>query len=820
MKHRDMLALAIMTLAGGTAAVPRSFAQNQAADPGAAADTATQSTSMLQAVIVTGTRQKGRTVAESLSPIDVISSKDLTATGAIDVGSALSRLLPSLDFPGSAINGPLSAVQPIILRGLSPNYVLVLVDGKRYHPSAQINYSTTTARGAQAVDVASIPISAVDHIEVLRDGAAAQYGSDAIAGVVNIILRHGAEAGGNDLTLSGGDYSKGGGSQTDLSGTDGIALGGDRQNWIRVSVNLLDATPTNHYQFGDQSNPAVVAANGGYARQVYGNPGQRTGQGLINFNYDLTDRTQVYGYFDASFRGLMNYGYYRTGGSASNVPAVYPLGYLPQMPTRSTDYSALVGVKGVTDGGWRWDLSGVYGFNNIANYVDNSINVALYQNTGYSPTDFYVGSWRDNQAVVDFDVSNGVHLAFLPHLVTVALGAEWMRDEYQILPGQPASYYADPTGKYAGGAQTFFGLTPAEAGTFSRDSAAIYADFETSLTEKLSTGLAGRYEHYSDAGSAASGKLSLRYQMTDSFALRGTVSNGFRAPSLGQEYYQTISTIINDNVLTQTGTFRTSNPVAVALGAQPLKPETSTNVTVGAVWTPTHEISLTVDAYQIRIAHQILLTDSFSLARNPALAAYVATVSDAQIGAAQYFANAATTRARGADVVVSDLVRMGSLGSLSVTASGNYNQTTLLGVAATPAVLTTYAPGIELYGRASQGLLTQSTPRTKFALSGTWSKGPWSLYGGLTRYGSVWRIGDTPAGDQYFDARWLVDTAASYQYDIVKFSVGVDNLTNQYPTVVTSNNTYDYYHNELPYSPLSPFGFNGRYLFGSMTVSW
>ena len=809
-----------MTLAGGCGAGSRAYAQGAVTDPSPTADSTTQNPSLLQAVIVTGTRQKGRTVAESLSPIDVISSKDLTSTGAIDIGSALSRLLPSLDFPGSAINGPLSAVQPIILRGLSPNYVLVLVDGKRYHPSAQVNYSTTTSRGAQAVDVASIPVAAIDHVEVLRDGAAAQYGSDAIAGVVNIILKHGAQAGDNDLTVGYGDYSKGGGSQTDVSGTDGVSFGKDKQGWMRLSVNLLDAAPTNHFQFGDQSNPAVVAAAGGYAYQVYGSPGQRTAQALLNFSYDLTPGVELYGYFDASFRNLQNYGYYRTAKSSANVLAVYPDGYLPQMPTRSKDYSALIGIKGTTDSGWRWDLSGVYGFNNIANYVKNSINVALYQNSGSSPTSFYVGSWRDNQAVVDFDVNKGVHWAFLPNLVTVALGAEWMRDQYQIIPGQPESYYADPAGKYAGGSQTFFGLTPSEAGTFSRDSEAVYADFETSLTDKLSTGLAGRYEHYSDAGTAGSGKFSLRYQLTNDFALRGTVSNGFRAPSLGQEYYQTISTIINNNVLTQTGTFRTYNPVATALGARPLKPETSTNVSVGAVWTPTRRLSLTADAYQIRIAHQILLTDSFSLARNPALAAYVATVSNAQIGAAQYFANAATTRARGADLVLTDLVAMGRYGSLSLSASGNYNETKLLSVAATPAVLTQYAPGIELYGRASQGLLTQSTPRTKFVLSGTWSKGPWSLYGGLTRYGSVMRIGDTTAGDQYFSARWLVDTSVSYSYDIVRLTVGVDNLTNQYPTVVSPNNTYDYYHNELPYSPLSPFGFNGRYMFGNLTVSW
>ena len=771
----------------------------------------------MQELIVTGTRMTGRTAAESLSPIDVLSSEDINAAGVSDVGSALNKLLPSLDFPASAINGPLSAVKPIILRGLSPNYVLVLVDGKRYHPSAQINYSTTNARGAQAVDISSIPIAAVDHIEVLRDGAAAQYGSDAIAGVVNIVLKHGGGSGENSITAGGGDYSKGGGQQESLSGSDAFSLGGDDRGWVRVSVNLLNANSTNQADFGAQTDPAVVKAAGGYAYQIYGNPGQKTGQAVVNFGFNLQPDITLYGYLDTSFRDLKNYGYYRTAGSANNVTAVYPNGYLPQMPTHSTDYSGVLGIKGTLDSGWHWDLSGTYGLNNIANYVDNTINVALYRDTGASPVDFYVGSWHDTQTVINLDVSKDFQPGFLAHPLTVAFGADWMRDTYKIAAGQPESYFADPAGKYPGGSQTFFGLTPAEAGDFSRNSKAGYIDLESNLTDKLSAGLAGRYEDYSDAGSARSGKFSLRYQLTDAFAVRGTVSNGFRAPSLGQEYYQTISTIINNNVLTQTGTFRTFSPVAIALGAQPLKPETSTNYSVGAVWAPTSRLNLTVDAYQIRIAHQVLLTDSFSLAQNPALAAYVATVSSAQIGAAQYFANAATTRARGVDVVGSYLMDLGSYGSLRLGASGNYNKTDLLGVASTPAILQQLAPSIQLYGRASQGLLTDSTPRTKLVLSGTWSVADWSFYSGLTRYGSVRRVGNTAAGDQEFAARWLADTSATYNLRRWTFSAGIDNLTNQYPTRVTKNNTFDYFNDELPYSPLSPFGFNGRYFFGNIT---
>ena len=819
MKHRDLLKLALLPLVTGSAFESNASAQDTA-PPATTSTESSQNTPELQELIVTGTRETGRTVAQSLSPIDVLSSEAISATGVTDIGSALNKLLPSLDFPSSAINGPLSAVQPIILRGLSPNYVLVLVDGKRYHPSAQINYSTTNARGAQAVDIASIPVSAVDHIEVLRDGAAAQYGSDAIAGVVNIVLKHGAASGDNNVTAGAGGYTKGGGDQKQLSGSTAVGFGEDQKSWLRVSVNLLDANLTNHYQFGDQTNPAVVAANGGYAYQVYGNPQQKTGQAVANFGYNVQPNITLYGYFDASFRDLENFGYYRTENAAGNATAVYPDGYLPHMPTHSTDYSAALGIKGLTDSGWHWDLSGVYGLNNIANYVDNSINVALYRDTGSSPTSFYVGTWHETQSDVDLDLSKEIQLSFLPRPLTVAFGGGWLKDEFQIDAGQPASYYTDPTGKYLGGAQTFFGLTPAEAGTFSRNRWAGYVDLEADLTEKLSAGLAGRYEDYSDAGSARSGKFSLRYQFTDSFALRGTVSNGFRAPSLGQEYYQTISTIINNNVLTQTGTFRTTSPVALALGAQPLKPEKSTNFSAGAVWAPTSALSVTLDAYQIRIEDQILLTDSFSLTANPALAAYVATVSNAQIGAAQYFANAATTRARGVDEVTSYLLDLSSYGTLHLSASGNYNKTDLLSVAPTPAVLQEFAPSIALYGRASQGLLTDSTPRTKFMFSGMWSLHDWNLFAGWTRYGSVTRVGNTAAGDQTFGARWLLDTSASYTLRHWTFAFGANNVTNQYPTRVSANNTFDYYHNELPYSPLSPFGFNGRYLFGNVTFRW
>ncbi|MEE7547732.1 TonB-dependent receptor, partial [Xanthomonas sp. Kuri4-1] len=630
--------------------------------------------------------------------------------------------------------------------------------------------------------------------------------------VVNIVLKHGGRQGGNSVTVGAGRYTRGGGDQNSVSGSVGFDLGQEQQGWLRASWNYLNAQPTNHAETGTQTDARIV--------QVYGNSGQKTGQLTLNGEYALDDLVTAYGYLGASRRELTNYGYYRAAGASNNVAEVYPDGYLPQMPTESNDFSGVLGLKGSTDSGWYWDLSGVYGINNIANQVDDSINVALYRNTGSSPQYMYVGTWRGSQAGVNLDLSKDFHPTWLPNTLTVAFGASWLHDQFKILAGEPASYYTDSNGRYPGGAQTFFGLTPQSAGSFGRHSQAAYIDLETDLTPRFSVGLAGRAENYSDFGFTKSGKLSGRFRLTDGLSLRGTVSNGFRAPSLGQQYYQTISTIINNNVLTQTGTFRTTNPVAAALGARPLTPEKSSSYSLGAVWTPAPELNVTIDAYQIRISDQILLTDSFSLSANPALAAYVATVSDVQIGAAQYFANAATSRARGLDLVSSYDLKLAAGGSLRLSASANYNKTELLEVAATPAVLQQYAPTVELYGRASQGLLTRSTPRTKYVLSGTWNVDRWSVYGGLTRYGAVTRVGSTAAADQRFDARWLLDTSVSYTAGAWNVTAGANNLTNQYPTRVASSNSFDYYADQLPYSPLSPFGFNGRYLFANVTYRW
>ncbi|MCW0373896.1 TonB-dependent receptor [Xanthomonas sacchari] len=767
-----------------------------------------QAPTTLDNIIVTGTRIADRTVAESQSPIDIIAPEALQATGASDLASALGKLLPSLNFPRPAINDGNDALRPATLRGLSPDAVLVLLDGKRYHTTSLVNYNPSVGRGSAPADLNSIPMSAIARIEVLRDGASAQYGSDAIAGVINIVLKHGAKAGSNSVSVSGGIMDKGDGAQNGIDGSYGLAFGGapggEAPGWVRVSWNYLNAMNTNRAENTDKATTLAGAANpSGVPYERYGDPALKTYQGLVNFGYALTPHVDLYGYANVSRREVLSNGYYRAwDNSDRNVPAVYPNGFLPQIYNPSNDRAAVLGVKGSTDSGWTWDVSADYGKNDVTFDLRNTINTNLYWSTGASPTRFNAGGFRNEQNALNADFSKSLDWG-LAYPVNLAFGAEYRQDKYAVLAGSPTSIYFDPnainpdTGApYPGGSQVFPGLSPTVAGQFQRHSKAVYADLEADLSERLSGGVAARYEDYSDAGTTRSGKLSARYQLNDAFAVRGTISNGFRAPSLAQQNYASVVTLPVDGVLSQIGTYRTSDPVAIALGAKPLAPEKSTNYSIGAVWQPGGGFNSTLDLYQIRIWDQILYSDQISLA-----------VPIGQVSAAQFFVNGATTRTRGVDWVSNYLLDLDRAGTLNLSFSANYNKIEILEIS---------DPN---FGRASQGLLTDATPRTKYVLSGDWSLAGWTLHGDATRYGAITRRGDDADGsqDQAFAARWLLNLSTSYAWRDLTFTVGADNVTNQYPTRTALNNIYDDRPNGLQYSPLSPFGFNGRYWYGRVS---
>ena len=783
-----------------------------------AQDADASNTQKLETIIVTGTRSDNRTESEAITPIDVVPASVLKQTGTTELSTALARVIPSLTFPRPAAADTADSQRPAQLRGLSPDQVLVLVNGKRWHPGAIILTNGVLGRGSQAVDLNTIPIAAIDHIEVLRDGASAQYGSDAIAGVINVVLKKGAKHGEVDATA--GEYSAGDGRQWKASANFGLPLGGDEDNFIRFTVQ------DGHQDFTNRAGPNKNYAWLGQA-QRYGDPDVWDKNLLVNGQYALSQNVQFYAFGHYGERNSISPAFYRAPGSNALVANIYPLGYLPLENADSIDDSIVAGIRGTTAGGWRWDVSANYGGNRVDYGTRNSINLALLHDTGNSPTSFHDGKLEAAQQSLDVDIAKDVSFGFLPNPVTVAFGAQYLRQTYDIHAGQPESWYTGTSGT-SGGAQGFGGYQPANAGSYARHDIAEYFSLETNLTDKLSGSAAIRHEDYSDFGNTTSGSLAGRFDFTDRFALRASASTGFRAPSLAQQFYAYTSSLYygDGNSLGlppgiySTGLVPATSRVGELLGAQPLKPEKSRNLTLGAVWRPTDAWNVSVDLYQIHIDNRITL--SSNLATNtPAVQQYLAAngIADANYAGIAYFTNAVDTRTRGIDFVTTYRWEFDDGSKFDATFSANHNDNEVTRVKPNPAILDTLGLNLKRIDRRDQyGLLADTTPKSKLILNGLYSIGPWAFNGTLTRYGSFVAVNSTnPALDQTFGAKWLFDLAVDYTLDRWTFTLGGDNVFNTYPdkTIAANNN-----NGALPYSVFSPFGFNGAYVYGKVAYRW
>ena len=773
---------------------------------GASAQNAPAATpNTLDTVIVTGTRVSDRTVAESQSPIDIISAEALSATGTPELATALARALPSLNFPRPALADGTSAVRPVQLRGLSPDQVLVLVNGKRYHTSSLLNINGTIGRGSAAVDLNTIPIAAIARVEVLRDGASALYGSDAIAGVVNIVLK-GAEKGGS-LEAGFGQYSAGDGKNYQLSGDTGVALGGDR-GWLHVAGQLNQQDLTNRARpyagAPSASQPAV-----GQKAFVIGDPDVDAQAFSLNSEYHLTDNLDAYAFAVVSNRDITGSAFFRAPGSTTqNIRSIYPDGFLPQIETYSQDRSLVAGLRGEV-AGWKWDASYNYGYNHLDFHTRNTLNVSLGPD---SPTSFYDGALETTQNIGNLDVSRGFDWG-LAYPVNVAFGVEYRNEKWNQSPGELGSYYQ--RGTLAGGAQGFGGFSPSVSGQYSRDSYAFYADLEADFTDKFSAGLAGRWEDYDDFGSETSGKLSARYAFTDRVALRATASTGFRAPSLAQQYFQTTSTtfLAGDPNPYEIRTFPASSATAQALGAEPLKPETSTSYSAGLVLQPLDALYLTIDAYQIEVDDRIVLSSNLT---GTAVQRFLEAQGIYGVNGGRYFTNAIDTRSRGVDVVGSYRWQLAA-SSVDLTAGYSYAKTEVTHVAPNPAELSANGLNLERIDRTERGRIEDGFPRDKLQLNGTWSSEHWALALGTTRYGEFSTRPAAAANDQTYGAKWVVDASASYKVDGWTLTLGADNLLNEYPDENSFANSTS---GQFPYSNLSPFGFNGAYVYGKVNYRW
>lgn len=761
----------------------------------------------LDTIVVTGTRSLKRSKTDSLQPIDVISAQELTErTGSSELGTALSKIIPSINFPRPTVVDGTELVRPVQLKGLSPDQVLVLVNGKRRHTGAFINLGGTIGRGSAPTDLNAIPVSAISRIEVLREGASARYGSDAIAGVVNIILKSDPKTG--EAGIRYGIYDKGDGEQKQSYVSGGTRLGDygyaifsgewqDNQATNRAGLDLRDPNATTYgqrtFRFGDPKSDEVKAA--------------------FNAGFDLSDTVELYGFSTYSHRNAETAGFYRLSNASNNVPALFPNGYLPLIRGQLDDFSAVAGLRGEA-ADWRYDVSANYGLNQY-DVNTRTINVDLYKDTGATPNSFHNGKLKNSQSVFNIDLSKEYDISAFASPLNIAFGAQYLNQQYQIKAGDPGSYYKS-------GSSGLSGFRQADAGKWTRDSYAGYLDLETDITQKLSASTAYRYEKYDDFGDTNNASLSLRYKLLPQVAVRGSVSTGFRAPSLAQQYFtQTSSQLVNGQFV-EAGTFPSSSQVAQLLGAEDLKAEKSKNYSLGFVFTPTSNLYVTLDAYQIDIDDRISLSSNIN-ASSPAVRDYLISkgITNTNFSSVRFFNNASDTRTRGVDLVANYQWQNLPYGELTTSLAYNFNRNEVTNVDKNPDILNALGVNLTRLDRREQyGLLAGSTPEHKFSLANDYKIGNFGINTNITRYGSFETFSNSgSASDQKFSAKWLLDLALSYQLKAWKFTLGGDNITNVYP----DKDVYDINKptgGSLQYSQFSPFGFNGAFYYGKINYKW
>lgn len=784
----------------------------------------------LDVAVVTGTRALDRTVASSPVPIDVLSHTELTGTGRVETAQMLQAAAPSINFPRPTIADGSDHVRPMTLRGLGPDQTLVLINGKRRHTSALVNINGTIGRGSTGVDLNAIPSEAIDRIEILRDGAAAQYGSDAIAGVINIILKSDATTDatvqlGSNYTinerLSTSDRLTDGDLATVAANTGGVLSNSGffhvtGQYNHRGSTNRSLPDTRTQYFAGDPRNtdPAFNAQDH-----------FRSGDALVNefggfFNGAMprmANGMQVYGFLGVGRREGESAANWRLPNGNNTVRSIFPNGFLPFILSTIDDAAGTVGIRG-TARSWDWDLSGSYGRNTFDYNLRNTNNATL---GAASPTTFYAGSLKADQGLLNFDLVRPWTVAMFNAPGTAAIGIEIRRDGFAMGAGDEASYKNGGVkvldGPSAGaqpapGAQGFPGYLPSDASDNNRISYAGYVDLEANVIERLLIGVAARAENFDDFGSTQNGKISGRFGVNEWIALRGALQNGFRAPSLSQRFFSATSTnflnLGGGLVPVEVRTLPVESGAAKALGAQPLKPETSVNRSLGLVLTPRPSTSLTIDYYRINIDDRIIFSGNFT---GTAMTNFLAAQGFPGVGSARFFTNAIDTKTRGVDIVGRYARDMGEIGISRFTVGYNQTRSFVTRVSATPPALASQQA--LLFDRIERGRIEVGQPHNNLSFNLDHTANPLSLNLHVQRYGEVGFRGSAANSslDQTFSPKWISDISVSYTLPRnARLTIGADNVFDVYPDLQILGNSNS---NIFPYNGISPFGFNGRFIY-------
>ncbi|MBS0408342.1 MAG: TonB-dependent receptor [Proteobacteria bacterium] len=844
-----LLAASAVSLSAGAASAAEANASSDAAQVGE--------------LVVTGSRTPPRSRLDTVSPVDVVSSTALQHNGSTELAQTLAETLPSLNFPRPTLTDGTDSVRPATLRGLAPDQVLVLVNGKRRQTSALVNLNGSVGRGTASVDLNTIPTAALNTVEVLRDGASAMYGSDAIAGVVNLRLREASHGGGFSVTVGGYDTNVhttpaalpanatwtvnpdrhvNDGLVTTVSGWTGLSLG--QNGFLTVSGEYKHQDHT--VRAGPDARPQyAVLAGGVYDPREqtinrigdwFGDPNLEQFSFFGNGGYDV-GAVHLYGWASYQHRVTESGGVFRrpcsatvycysnntVGGASANssiqdIASIYPDGFLPKINPTVQDASAAFGAK-FKLGEWDADTSLVWGTNKIDYRIVDSLNASL---GAASPTTFDSGGLQYSTLVGNADFSRQFHPAQLADPITLAAGLEYRYERYSIRAGELNSYTSGTNPKltgtkfdgsgsinvpYAAGAQVFPGFQPSNAGTTDRSSIAGYVDLDVHPLHELDTDVAIRAEHYTDFGSVVTGKLAGRYDFSEMFAIRGAISNGFRAPALQQTSFTTTSTTFINGTPFQIATLPPGSPVAAAIGGKPLEPERSMNYSVGGVFR-LGAFSFTVDAYRINVTNRIVLSENLTASNVIAL-----LPANSGISGLRFFINGVNTTTNGVELVATYKIRTDNLGTFELTGSASHNETLVTKLPSTTPLANLNPPAV-LFGRVNTLVFQNGQPQWKGVVGVDWTYGIWGATGRLTYYGNVLNPGTTAVNDVWLGQHVVADMEVRA------------NISQRLQVAVGANNLFDEYPNPIPnstggaFSSYSPFGFDGRFVYGRVSYNW
>ncbi len=823
------VSITAIVLASGTA-------QAQDADADAAA-------SNEDSIVVIGSRGKPRTITDSPVAIDSVDAAAIADAGATETGRILQELVPSFNFSSSSVSDGTDSLLPATLRGLGPDQTLVLVNGKRRHKSALIHVNTSVGRGTAGTDINAIPASALKQVDVLRDGAAALYGSDAIAGVINFELRDDPQAG--NVTASVGQNYEGDGLTYQAGLNKGFALG---DGFINLTYEYTNRENSNRAGLSAQcqylcstvggqirADPSTEAREIAFNRQNF-RIGDSDSEGhsiFVNAGVPLGDAAEAYAFGGWSTRRNESAGFYRRANQGGNtLLALYPDGFLPLIRPKIEDFSAAAGVKYDVNENFNIDTSLNYGANSYNFQIANTNNASLGAASG---TVFDAGTLKLSEW------SGNVDAVYLMGDYSAAFGVGYRSETYKLIEGEPDSYanggfintdtfntppLFGPTAG-GGGSQVFPGFSPDNAVDESRDSFSAYLELTADLGERVNLQGAVRYENYEGFGSSVTGKVAGLFTVTEGAKLRGSFTTGFRAPSMQQLYFNATSTqfvtVGGVTVAQERGTFRNDSALAVGLGIPELQEETSVSYGGGVVLEPAGGFVITADYYHIEIDDRIMISGAI----NPVTPAIQTAFDAAGATQGQFFINGVDTKTDGVDVVASYKLP-GDIagGTVKLTSSFNYNNTKVTELPA-PGLLV----GLDLVTAQDISIIESWQPKTRFNLGANWKNDNWGFNLQLSQYGEYTVCEGGCTGNvtdtQTFGGKWLTDVQVDYKFDMgLKLAIGANNLFDVYPDLnnigqARGGMLYDSTGNLIVDSPgvfqysrrSAPFGFNGGHYY-------